>query len=96
LLKEEAQMADYLIETTHRPDECLKNLDEMRASGRDILATFEFGCGHQVHKGWGFRKANSEEEALEVVPRFARDRARATEVKKYTEAEIEKIHGMHK
>ncbi len=96
LIEEERALSDYLIETSHTPDECLKNLDEMRATGKEALATFEYGCDHGVHKGWGFRKAESEKQALEIVPSFARNRARAVEVRKYTEAQIEKIHASHK
>ena len=48
--------SEYLIESSHTPEECMKALDEFGGKGPEVLAGFEFGCGHDVHTGWSFRR----------------------------------------
>ena len=85
-------MAKYVIESEHDEEECLQALDQMLAKGEDILNQFVFACNSGEHTGWAYVDADSEDEALENVPEFLRDKATAHEVEKFTAEQIKEIH----
>ncbi len=78
-------MAKYIVESPHTSEECLQALDGLLEKGEDTLKKFAFGCKSGEHTGWAYEDANSEKEALELVPEFIRDKACAHEVSIFTE-----------
>lgn len=88
-------MAKYFIESPHTSEECLGALDEMLAMGPDVLEQYYFGCMAGEHTGWVIVDAESESEALEIVPSFLRSRARAVELNKFTPEQIKEYHKEH-
>ena len=88
-------MAQYLIESPHTDEECVKRLDELAASGSDMLDKFVFGCMSGQHTGWALVEASSESEAMGMVPSGARSRAHVTKVDKFTPEQIKAFHGAH-
>jgi hypothetical protein len=86
-------MARYMIESPHKPEECLRALDEGLAKGKEILDKFEFGCKAGDHTGYALVDANTGKEALnKYVPDFIREKARIIEVGKFTPEMIKSFH----
>lgn len=86
-------MARYMIESPHKPEECLKALDEELAKGKDILDKFEFGCKAGDHTGYALVDANTRNDALnKYVPKFIQEKARIVEVGKFTPEMIKSFH----
>jgi hypothetical protein len=86
-------MARYIIESPHKPEECLKALDEELAKGKEILDKFEFGCKAGDHTGYALVEANTRTDVLnKYVPSFIQDRARIVEVGKFTPEMIKSFH----
>ncbi len=67
-------------------------LDELLEKGEEALKMFAFGCKSGEHTGWAYVDADSEDEALENVPEFIRDKACAHEVSMFTPEEIRAAH----
>lgn len=86
-------MARYLIESPHKPEECLRALDEELAKGQDVLNQFEFGCKSGDHTGYALVDASSNKDALnKYVPSFIQGKARIVEVGKFTPEMIKSFH----
>lgn len=86
-------MARYMIELPHKPEECLKALDEELAKGKDILDKFEFGCKAGDHTGYALVDANTRNDVLnKYVPKFIEEKARIVEVGKFTPEMIKSFH----
>jgi len=86
-------MARYMIESPHKPEECLKALDEELAKGKDILDKFEFGCKTGDHTGYALVDANTRDDALnKYVPKFIQEKVRIVEVGKFTPEMIKSFH----
>lgn len=67
-------------------------LKDKIAKTKDILKQFAFGCKSGEHTGWAYVDADSEKEALEIVPEFLREKACAHEVSIFTPEEIRAAH----
>jgi hypothetical protein len=85
-------MAQYLIESPHTKEECLRALDETLAKGPEVLDRFEYGCSAGDHRGWATVEAKTESQARELVPSFLRAKARVVPVSKYTPEQIRSYH----
>ncbi len=86
-------MARYMIESPHKPEECLKALDEELAKGKDVLDKFEFGCKSGDHTGYALVDSSTRNDALnKYVPSFIQDKARIVEVGKFTPEMIKSFH----
>lgn len=85
-------MAQYLIETPHTREECLRALDETLAKGPDVLAKFEYGCMVGDHRGWATVEADSEAQARALVPSFLRPKAHVVQVGRFTPEQIRSYH----
>jgi hypothetical protein len=77
---------------THNPEQCLKNLDEMKVKGDAFLPKFEFGCNSGNHTGYAFLEGTSEENIRQMLPKEAQENAKILKVDKFTLAQIEQIH----
>ncbi len=82
----------YLLETPHTKEECLKELDEILAEGKDVLNRFYWGCGKGDHTGYALIDAMSETEVKNLVPGFLRTKAKVVELAKFTPEEIRSFH----
>ncbi len=67
-------MARFLIEAPHGADECLKMFHKMVEMARDA-DKLEFGCKADDHRAIAVMDADSEAQALEMVPESFRHRA---------------------
>lgn len=83
-------MDQFLIESPHTPEECAKAIKEVLAIG--YITHFNWGCKSGEHKGWAIIDAESDKEALLVVPSFSRSKARAVKLTKFTPEEIRSMH----
>jgi len=83
-------MNRYMIETPHSERKCSLLLEEVSAMG--YLHNFDWGCEVGVHVGWAIIEAESEEQALLVVPSLARDMARAIRLIKYSPEMARDMH----
>jgi len=86
-------MERYLIELPHTNEECLRALDEARASSRELLPLIDWGCMAGNHNGWVTVEASSDSDARgRVASAFLRGKAIVTKVAKVTEEQIESFH----
>ena len=84
-------MANYMIETSHSKEECLKSLDEMMDKPKN-LDKFYWGCSSGNHTGWGFFEANTEEEARNMLPPTMQKEARIIKVDMFSPEQIKAFH----
>lgn len=85
-------MSEYLIESPHTKEECLKALDEVLSSGPERLQKFEWGCTSGDHRGWATVSAENATDARKYIPSFIRDRASVTKVERFTPEQIRSYH----
>lgn len=83
---------EYLIESSHTTESCLKALDEVKNLGSDKLDHWSWGCMYGNHTGYLIVKAKSEAEALNNVPAADRDKAKVYPLGKFTAEQITAIH----
>jgi len=82
----------YLLETPHTKEECLRELDEVLAEGKDVLKKFYWGCGTGDHTGYAIVDAENESEVRKLAPGFLRSKARIVELSKFTPEQIRSFH----
>ena len=85
-------MAQYLIESPHTKEECLRSLDEYLAKGTDVLDKFSWGCGVGDHTGYAIVDVESEAEAKNLVPDFLLGKTKIVKVNKFTPEQIKAYH----
>lgn len=83
-------MNKYLVESPHKPEDCLHVLDVVTALGH--VTHYDWGCESGIHTGWVIVDADSEEEALMSVPSIIRREARAIRLNKFTPEMIKQFH----
>jgi hypothetical protein len=86
----EGSVNRYLVEVPHSKKNCIMLVDEVSAMG--YLHRFDWGCEVGVHVGWVVIEAESEEEALMIVPTISRADARAIKLIKYTPETVRELH----
>jgi hypothetical protein len=84
-------MAQYLIESPHTKEECLKALDEL-ATKPELLERFAFGCAAGEHTGFGMVEARNENDAKAMVPSVVRGKARVHPLTRFTVEQIQQFH----
>jgi hypothetical protein len=85
-------MTRYMIQSPHKPEECLKALDEEVAKGKDVLEKFDFGCKAGDHTAYAIVDAKTRDDALKLVPSFLQNSAKILEVGKITPDMIRSFH----
>ena len=85
-------MARYLIYATHEPEECVKTLDSYLQAGAHYLTHADWGCEVGVHAEWLVVEAESEREALLMVPPIVRTAAQLVKLTRYTPEQIRALH----
>ena len=88
----QARMSEYLIESPHTAEGCLKALDDISAMGPKALPKWQFGCMAGEHVGWAIVTATDEQAALQNVPPSLRDQARVHKLNKFTAAQVKSFH----
>lgn len=83
-------MDRFLIETSHREEDCLKLIQLLRAKG--YLMQFDWGCLSGVHTGWAVIEADNVAEARLVVPPPVRGQAHVVKVTKFDAATLARAH----
>jgi len=89
------EMSDYLLESTHTPEECLRELDTIVQEDPKVLDRFEFGCMSGEHRGVAIVQAEDEKRALGLLPASVRSRTRAIPLTRFTPEDIRKAHEPH-
>ncbi len=74
-------MARYLIELIHKPEECIKSVEEIKEEEQDYLDRFYCGCDSGDHRCWAFIEASSDSEARRLIPRTIYNNVHVAEVK---------------
>lgn len=82
----------YLIESPHTKQECLRELDDISAKGKQALGQFYWGCGKGDHTAYAIVDARDINEARGLVPDFVRDKAKVVELAQFTEEQIRQMH----
>ena len=81
-------MDRFLIESPHDADDCEKIVKDVYAEG--YLQHCDWGCKAGVHTAWVIIEAESEGQALRVVPYVLRKKARAIRLFKFDPELVEK------
>ena len=84
-------MSQFLIESHHTKEECLRELDAL-ATKPDVLNKFNWACASGDHTAYGVIEARSEKEARDLVPEFVRSKAEVIPVAKMTPESIRSLH----
>jgi len=74
-------MDRFLIETSHREQDCVNLVQVLHAQG--CLRDFDWGCASGVHTGWAILEADNEAQARLVVPPPVRAQARVVKVSEW-------------
>lgn len=83
---------NYLIMMPHSKEQCLKALDNMNASSKELLAKTDWGCMAGDHTGYVMVEASSEKAAREMVPKEERSAAKVIPLNKFTPEQIKAFH----
>jgi hypothetical protein len=95
-MKGSSEMSDYLVESTHTPEECLTELDTIVREDPKVLDRFEWGCLSGEHRGVAIVQAEDETRALGLVPASVRGRTRVIPLTRFTPEQIRMAHEEHK
>jgi len=87
-------MANFLIEMSHTPQQCMQDLDQMVEHSPELLKNTSWGCMAGNHTGWAMVEAGNESDAQNMVPPAIRDQVKITEVQKLTADQIRAMHQM--
>ncbi len=82
----------YLLETPHTKEECLRELDEVLAEGKDVLNEFYWGCGAGDHTGYAIVEGKNESDVRKLIPNFIRGKSKVVELAKFTPEQIRSFH----
>ena len=85
-------MPQYMIESPHTEEECLRALDQLVDKEPALLRDSWFGCMAGDHTEYATVEAGSEMDAREMLPDFLRDKARVVEVTKLTPEQVREFH----
>ena len=88
-------MARYLVELPHTKEDCLEALDSVVAFSHSLMDRIDWGCGDDVHTGWLLIEAQDAEKACMMLPTNIRDRAKATQLVKFTPEQVMAFHEAH-
>ena len=84
-------MERYLIISPHTEGECVKAAKGVLAAG--YITHFDWGCKGGEHCGYAIIEAESEAQALLVVPSLIRGKAQVVRLNKYNPEDVEAMHG---
>jgi hypothetical protein len=93
--KEKTNMARYLVQATHTPEQCLAGLDDIIAMGPGQIDRYDFGCAvgdHSNHVCFCTAEAPDEAALREMLPRGIRSIALVTEIGKFTAEQVKSFH----
>jgi hypothetical protein len=90
-VRKEDRMSQYLVESHHTKEECLRELDAL-STKPELLARFSWACASGDHTGYGLIEASSEKDAREVVPDFVRSKAEVIPVTRMSPEQIRSLH----
>jgi len=88
-------MSDYLLESTHTPEECLREMDSIVREDPKVFDRLEFGCLSGEHRGVAIVQAENETRALGLVPATIRSRTRVIPLTRFTPEQIRMAHEQH-
>ena len=85
----------YLVTAPHTKEECLKALDEVQATGTQLLSKTDWGCMAGDHTAYVILEAKNEAALKKMVPASWGD-AKIVKLNKFTAKEIESFHSSMK
>lgn len=90
-------MPKFLVEVSHGPErlECLHAIQTFLNTGNHFLVNADWGCRDGVHKAWFMMEVDSKEDALRIVPPYARKDTRITLLEKFNIREVQEMMSEH-
>jgi hypothetical protein len=86
------KMNYYFVMSTHTPEQCANNADELNKKGDAFVSKFYFGCHHGDHTCYAILQGTSEDAVRKSLPKNQQDIAKIMPVDKMTVAELQKSH----
>ena len=90
--KKETTVSMFFVQIPHTKEDCMTALVDMKSKGDDLLSKFEYGCMSGDHTAYGFLEGTTAESIKQSLPGINQKNAKVVKVKKFTAAEIEKMH----
>lgn len=81
----------FLVIDSHKPEQCLADLDALDAKGEKLLAQFDWGCMAGSHKGYAILEAKDEASVRAMLPADWKD-VQILMVGKFTREQIRSFH----
>ena len=90
-------MARFLIEVTHSPDqlECAQVVDVFLKTGSHWVTNADWGCKDNDHRSWVIVDVETKDEARLVLPPGFRSKAKITKLNRFTVDEINSVLVAH-
>jgi hypothetical protein len=90
-------MSRFLIEIPHEAEKmaCLRAIKVLQETGSHLLTHADFGCLDGVHKAWIIVEVDSKNEALMIVPRAYRPKAKIVKLNWFSAEEIDELLSHH-
>jgi hypothetical protein len=84
----------FEIESPHTKEECAAELQELQLR-KEVLNKFVWGCSAGHHTAWALVEAQNENAARDLIPKMVRNKAKVTQVEKFTPEQIKDMLKMH-
>ena len=85
----------YLVTAPHTKEECLRALDEVKATGANLLSKTDWGCMAGDHTGYLILEAKDEAALKKKLP-ASWSEAKIVKLNKFTAKDIESFHSSMK
>lgn len=85
-------MTQFIVESKHKPEDCLDALDEIVAYDPKLMDKFLWGCKSGEHTGWAMLEGESEADIMNMLPESMRRDSRIIQVGHFTVAQLEEAH----
>lgn len=86
------KMNTYFVQIPHNPEQCMKQLDEIKGKNDALFSKLEFGCKYGDHTAYGFLQGKSVEDVRMMLPKDDQASAKIQEVGKFTDAQLAELH----
>jgi hypothetical protein len=90
-------MSRFLIEIPHEEEKiaCLRAIKVLQETGSHFLTHADYGCLDGEHKAWIIVEVDSKNQAMMIVPRAYRPKAKIVQLNSFGVEEIEELLANH-
>ena len=86
------KMNYFFVTSTHTPEQCANNYNELKEKGESFVSKFYFGCHHGDHTCYSILQGTSEDAVRKSLPKNQQDIAKIMPVDKMTVEQLQQEH----